>query len=387
MKRNKNKKLISMLVIVLLSIGLGYALLTQDLTINGTTKVKGNTWDIHFNNVQINSSSVALSSGDVAASINQTDNTLVEYTVTLNTPGDFYEFTVDAVNAGTVDGMIGSIISKLNGTVISSTNPLPVYLDYSVTYSDGMAIENNHLLEAGTTETYKVRLEFKRDIENNQLPGDLQNNTFSFGVNYIQSDSNAEEVLHPQIVYTGGLSSDDKVYIGSPIPNTLEQFSTADETKADIGQHFYGNEPTPFVLKNTVVNNNVADSVIELQIYDRYLTMSPDLTVGTYYLKGIRIVDDNFICLEEYYDSASEKCIDPQLTEMKAYLQTIFGASNCEDIALSDYYGDQYYSCNMPLVQGYSNMNVKYNNGIIRIDWGLYSCESNGYYARCFVND
>ena len=159
MKRRK-KNLIPILVLLLLGISLGYALLSQDLTISGTSKVKGNTWDIHFDNVVVNSNSVALSTGDSAAAINQNDDTLVEYTVTLNLPGDFYEFTVDAVNAGTVDGMIGTITSKLNNIVISTTNPLPDYLDYAFTYSDGTAIAPNHILAAGDTETYKVRLEF-----------------------------------------------------------------------------------------------------------------------------------------------------------------------------------------------------------------------------------
>ena len=132
---------------MLLGLGLGYSLLTQNLTINGITKVRGNDWNIHFDNVQINSNSVTLSTGDVAAAIDSNDNTLVNYTVTLNQPGDFYEFTVDAVNEGSVDGMIGAIVSKYNGDPIDEIeNPLPSYIGYSVTYSDGVAISNNHIL-------------------------------------------------------------------------------------------------------------------------------------------------------------------------------------------------------------------------------------------------
>ena len=76
MRRRKKKNLIPILVLLLLGISLGYALLSQDLTISGTSKVKGNTWDIHFDNVVVNSNSVALSTGDSAAAINQSDNTM-----------------------------------------------------------------------------------------------------------------------------------------------------------------------------------------------------------------------------------------------------------------------------------------------------------------------
>ena len=197
MRRYKAKNRLILLVILLLGLGVGYSLLSQDLTISGISKTKGNTWNIHFNNVQINSNSVTLSDGDSPATINASDNTLVEYTVTFNVPGDFYEFTVDVVNEGTIDGMIGEIIYQLNGSAISNENPLPEYLTYSMTYEDGIAIAPNHLLEAGNTETIKVRIEFKRDITNSVLPSTLQTNNFSFGINYIQSENNAITVIHP----------------------------------------------------------------------------------------------------------------------------------------------------------------------------------------------
>ncbi len=197
MRRRKNR-LFTILFILILFLGLGYALLSQDLTINGITKVKGNTWSIYFDNVQVSSGSVELSNEDSAAEIDSNDDTLINYTVTLNLPGDFYEFTVDVVNDGSVDGMIGSIISKYGGTVISSTNPLPSYIDYTVTYIDDIPIAVNHLLEAGDTETYKVRVEFKREIENNELPETDQSLSFSFGVTYVQADNSAQTVLHPE---------------------------------------------------------------------------------------------------------------------------------------------------------------------------------------------
>ncbi len=89
---------------------------------------------------------------------------------------------MDVVNAGTLDGMIDIISSKMNGTVLST---LPTYLKYEVTYDNDMPIKEHHLLSASTTQTYKVRLEFKTDIDPSDLPSTTETNTFSFGVSYM----------------------------------------------------------------------------------------------------------------------------------------------------------------------------------------------------------
>ena len=136
MKNRKRRDYLGLLLLLVVGLSVGYALLRTNLTINGTSKIKGNTWDIHFENLNVTDGSVLLSDGDIAANI-QSGATNVSYTITLNTPGDFYEFTVDAVNAGSIDGMVESVTSKLNGAVITT---LPAYLDYSVSYSDGVAI-------------------------------------------------------------------------------------------------------------------------------------------------------------------------------------------------------------------------------------------------------
>ena len=81
--------------------------------------------------------------------------------------------------------MIGELnrTLKVNNETVSE---VPDYLDYSVTYSDGMEIQENHKLEAGVTETYKVRLEFKTDIE--ELP-DATTITTSLEPQYLQADN------------------------------------------------------------------------------------------------------------------------------------------------------------------------------------------------------
>ena len=171
---------IIVLVMLLLGISLGYALLTSNLNILGVSEILNPTWDIHFENVQVKSGSVTAPTPTI-----DTDQTTVSYSVTLNTPGDYFEFTVDAVNAGTIDGMVDVVLNKLNNVVITS---LPAYLEYSATYEDGIPIETNQLLKHGQYERFKVRVAYKSDITKTDLPSTEQTINLSFTVTYVQSD-------------------------------------------------------------------------------------------------------------------------------------------------------------------------------------------------------
>ena len=206
-RKDRKKTFVYLLIILLVSIGIGYAFLNQDLTINGTGKVTANNWSIYFDNIVFNSGNVALSTGDVAAVINPTTLTDVTYTITLQKPGDFYEFTVDVVNDGSLDAMVSTVSNKLGGVEIDATHPLPNYLNYSVTYDDGVAIAPNHLLEAGDTETYKVRLEYKTDITSSDLPTTNQSLTINFSVEYVQADDNA--IAKPVFILPNGRNANN----------------------------------------------------------------------------------------------------------------------------------------------------------------------------------
>ena len=188
----RNQKITTGFVIVsLLLIGVIYAILQANLQINGIAKIKSNSWDIHFDNVQINGNSVSLTQDDSAAAIDPNDTSKVDFSITLGVPGDFYEFTVDVVNAGSIDGMIGELIEEMviNGDTVSE---IPDYLNYTVKYDGGDPILVKHLLEAGQTLTYKVRLEFRTDLE--ELP-EATTISSTFGVEFIQADDTSIKKL------------------------------------------------------------------------------------------------------------------------------------------------------------------------------------------------
>ena len=103
MRRNKKNFLYLTIIIIAISLALGYALLSTELKINGTTNISSSTWKVYWNNIQLGSNNVT----DVTTPATiSTDKTEVSLNVNFKEPGDTYEFTVDAVNDGSIDAII-----------------------------------------------------------------------------------------------------------------------------------------------------------------------------------------------------------------------------------------------------------------------------------------
>ena len=178
----RNRK--SFVIVTILCMGIGFAFLSSNLTITGNTSVSGNKWNVYFTNVQTTEGSVEAS---VVPTTTGTNTTSLEYTVTLDKPGDFYEFRVDAVNNGTIDAMVQNVeLSSLDANVSK-------YISYTVSYLDEMYLKEGDGLAAGETETYRVRVEFKKNIEATDLDEDGVNLTLSFGVDYEQANRKIRE--------------------------------------------------------------------------------------------------------------------------------------------------------------------------------------------------
>ena len=131
--RNKKKNRMLLLIILLLGISIGFAALSTTLKINGSAILNKNTWSIYWDEASIvvnpdgKSGTPVVTDGDDGA-----ENTKLTWNVSLDLPGDFYEFTIDAVNAGTIDAMVENIDETLP--------TLPSYIKYSVTYASGVPL-------------------------------------------------------------------------------------------------------------------------------------------------------------------------------------------------------------------------------------------------------
>ena len=261
---NKDSRLIITILVLIGILAIGYATLGANLKINGVAEVPASSWNVQFKTGSINvtngSVPIEENTNEKAATIDSA--TQVSYQVKLPLPGDFYEFTVVVENTGSIDAMIDSISSTLGNTEIT-TGTLPSYLNYSVTYSDGVEIAPKHLLAANTEETYKVRLEFKKDITANDLPATAETLNLNFQVNYVQKDDTA--ITRP----VPSFADDDWDRIISNVQNGYSGVYEVGDTKTvdmgTLGTHTLrvANNSTPAECSTTGFSQTACGFVLE----------------------------------------------------------------------------------------------------------------------------
>ena len=248
-KRSKSKIIVGILSSIVLALTIGYSFLSLNLRISGLAHI-GAVWNIHFDNIQINPDSVSLSVGDSEPEIDENNDCKINYKVTL-TPGDFYEFTFDIVNDGTIDGMIQNMITRIEE---DATSTFPSYIDYNVSYSDDVVLETNQQLLSGTTETLKVKVEFKNE-ENVPQSETLD---LSYESNYVKKTNAGTKVKHPEPLYN---VLQDEANSGSSlaIQYTGQHHDSFTEEPSKNIYHWYGSNNTNGTMitnKNNVIFAN-----------------------------------------------------------------------------------------------------------------------------------
>lgn len=174
---NRGKYIVAILLLLVVGIGVGYAALATTLNINGTSKIDKVTWDVHFENAQATAGSATATVPVVIDS----NTTTVNYEVSLTTPGQFYEFTVDVKNAGTLPAKLSAA-----PTLAGVSTAQDVYVNYTVTYDDGSAIQANDTLAANASRKIKVRVEYDKNVTASQLPTTAQTLNLTYSMNYVQ---------------------------------------------------------------------------------------------------------------------------------------------------------------------------------------------------------
>ncbi len=123
-------------------------------------------WNINFTNLEV-------TKGSEDGTISLNDNA-ISLQVQFDKETEFYEFTLDVVNNGTLDAKIGEInLDVKNDKKI---------LDYSLTYLDDKIIQKDDLLKAGEKKKIKVRIYYPVQKEKVYEALDLE---LMFNLNYI----------------------------------------------------------------------------------------------------------------------------------------------------------------------------------------------------------
>ena len=197
---------LSIVLISVFTLTIAYAALSVTLNISGSAEVAASNWDVHLDNVKVTNGSVSGNAPTITSAIS------ASFSTALTTPGDFYEFTIDVVNDGTIDAMINSI----NKSPTLSAEQAK-YLKYEITYQNGETVNTKQLVKSGSFVRLMVRVEFRNDITAADLPSTAQTLNLSFSVNYVQSDGSGSDISN-----NGALMNNPKFAVG-------EEFCFGDE--------------------------------------------------------------------------------------------------------------------------------------------------------------
>lgn len=261
-KKQKSRKFIAVVTILLILISIGYAALSTNLSILGNATIKAKNWNIYFNNVQVKEGSISGAKVTTAPTTSGTSTTTLNWTVSMDTPGEFYEFNVDVVNSGDMDAMI----STATNSIITSTltQAQQEYLEYTITYVNGAAVEQYDKLAAGETKTLTIKLLFKEDVDPADLPSTAQNGiSLSYSANYVQADNNAvTKVTEIANLGIGDTVNYSTTLNGQTLSNWKVFYVEGDYTYIIYGDY----------LPNAAVSNNIKSTygLIAAETYQVY---------------------------------------------------------------------------------------------------------------------
>ena len=224
-KDRKTLSLVLCLVLVcVFTLTIVYAALSVTLNITGNAEVVASTWDIHLDNVKITSGSVS------GADPTITNGTTATFSTTLTTPGDFYEFTIDVVNDGSIDAMIDGITKTPTLTETQAK-----YLNYIIEYQNGESINTKQLVASNSFVRLKVRVEYRKDITASDLPTTSEILNLAFTVNYVQSDGTASSVTDNGVeIPLTSIVSGDLDTVGSEVCIKKECFYVISSTEDTV---------------------------------------------------------------------------------------------------------------------------------------------------------
>ena len=143
--KDKKKVLIGILSSLVCIMAVGYALLAQELTINGRVSIDS-TWKVEITNItqkEIN--------GGVTEKSKSYTSTTANFDIGFTQPGDYVIYDIEVTNSGTLD----AVISNIN--VVTDNNPAIIYTTSGLNRGD--IIEKN-----GEKKYLTVKIEYDSNV-------------------------------------------------------------------------------------------------------------------------------------------------------------------------------------------------------------------------------
>ena len=375
MKKRKNNKVIIIVLVILLVISVGYAAMNRVLSISGNSSITTNSWDIHFENLIINQGSVT---ADTPTINNEKDE--VNFTVNLKNPGDYYQFTVDVANKGTIDADIESV-SKIGELTAAQSK----YLKYDISFASGEEIGTKRLIPAGEFVRVKVRVDFDKNINVEDLPQSSQNLDLGFDVNCVQSEGQGTPVDNKGVKI--GITADGSLdEFGTIVTIGTEKFYTmgtdGDNVKLlsmyhlDVGNDTYTEKLDQYTTEYRVVPR---EHTTGMQFKPEQLSQDPNVEYGTTDFGATSPVYEESIVkgYVEDYEVILENLYGIDIAEARLVIQSEIEDPNTFNCRM-------FQKCSTDYPWFYS---VSYWTGAGGWSYGAYKIFSRNYYDNAGYNE
>lgn len=180
----KKTKIMSIVTIVLVAaivvMAVGYAALSTQLTVSGTSRSGNATWNVDFRSINIVED---ISNGYTENSLPNVSGTAASFDVSLNYPGSKVVYEIVVQNTGTIDAVYKGITG-----VDTINNAEPSYIKWYAERIDpvtGQSINGEADIEKLTgTQTFRVTIEWDSSSTSQSSNSIQKNGTIYF--DYIQ---------------------------------------------------------------------------------------------------------------------------------------------------------------------------------------------------------
>ena len=298
----KDRKVLTLglclVVVCVFTLTIAYAALNAVLTIQGSAQVTSSNWDIHLANPKVRNGSATTTVPSIITS------STVEFSTTLNMPGDFYEFTIDVVNAGSIDAMIENVVKTPELTAEQAK-----FLKYEITYQNGESITTKQLLAKETSMPIKVRIEYRKDLVASDLPTGQVVLDLALTLEYTQSDGTASAVTNNgalKPVANGSIEN-----IGTVVTIGSEQFYTIGTEGENVKllsmyNLYVGNSVDSYWNFTPLASPTGKQSELARGYFDGYSSTNPIIGVTAFSSlthKGTNFSDYSGSIVEEYVNN------------------------------------------------------------------------------------
>ena len=318
MKVKPEKILVGTIIVsVFLMLGIGYALLSQTLQINGTANITSK-WKILFTSAE---------EKEMVNATTQlkeiTDDTTLTLNVELTQPGAKATYDVVVANQGDLD----AVLSKIEGVEETNTSdPLPIKVHLE-------NIKEGDPLLKGEEKTFQVIVEWDASVDFNETN---MSKEIQITLTYEQSDEGTPVIPTP---------GDDTVNMGGQNVEVVSSRDGLYEDQYENGRYIYrGQSPNNYVEFNNELWRIIAketDGTYKI-IRDELLPQNVGFTTIAFDSAGYRSYENNTYCTQLQYGgscgvygkvSGTYQSPDGQLS-----------GTVTEDSSIADYLNGEYYN-------------------------------------------